>query len=349
MSIATGEEKAALLLARLPAPLAENVLARLAPEQGGRLRAQMQRFDKVQQPRDVVQQVLREFDDLLRIATREPGPSLRVYQEAAAQEKKAPAVTKSDAPKPPDVAPARREERETPQNKVVEPVALGDPLTALKQFSPDQLAAALQGEHTRTVSLVLNCLDAEPAGEVLKRLSPETRREASVHLGRATSGSVALLQRVAQAVVQKCQTLSASPQGQSGDARVKKMADMLRLLDKTDRTEVLTALEQHDSEIAAMVKDLLYQFEDLLAIEDRSMQKLLAEIESKELALALKGAPDAIKEKVLNNLSKRARDTLNEELEFLGFVPGSQIQEAQKRVTAVIQRLDQAGDLVMRQ
>src|SRR5262249_15978522 len=97
------------------------------------------------------------------------------------------------------------------------------------------------------------------------------------------------------------------------------------------------------------VKEFLYSFDDLLLIEDRSMQKLLAEIDSKSLASALKGASDAIKDKVRNNLSKRARETLNEEMELLGTLPGPTTQEAQRAVVDGIRRPDQAGELRMLQ
>ena len=114
--------------------------------------------------------------------------------------------------------------------------------------------------------------------------------------------------------------------------------------------EVLAALEQSDAQTAVQVREFLYSFDDLLLIEDRSMQKLLAEIDSKSLASALKGASDPIKEKVRNNLSKRARETLNEEMELLGSLPGTTIQQGpQKSVVDVIQRLDQAGELTMLQ
>ncbi len=125
------------------------------------------------------------------------------------------------------------------------------------------------------------------------------------------------------------------------------MAGMLRCLEKTERTEVLTALDENEPETARRIKELLYQFEDLLRIHDRSIQKLLSEVDAKTLSVALKGATQEISEKVLNNLSKRAREALTEEMEFLGMVPIAQVREAQKALVDVIQRLDQAGELMM--
>ncbi|HZU37501.1 MAG TPA: FliG C-terminal domain-containing protein [Gemmataceae bacterium] len=327
MATITGEDKAVLLLTSLSPTLVETILSRLDPERSGRLRGKLQRGATQQASDEIVAQVLADFERMLRRSAAEPANILPMRPP-----------TNKPAPPPP----------QAPEPlPAVETVA--DPVAALRSLDVPQLAAALAGEQGRTVALVLDCLDAEPAGEILKRLTPELRRDASVHLGRAPTVSMPLLQRVARALLQKCRAMNAGPAVQNGDARFRKMADMLRLLDKTERMEVLSAIEQQDSQVAAMIKDLLYQFEDLLLIEDRSMQKLLAEIDSKALATALKGAPDEIKDKVTANLSKRARDTLMEEMEFLGFIPASQAAQAQKTVVAAIQRLDQAGELVMKE
>ena len=108
-------------------------------------------------------------------------------------------------------------------------------------------------------------------------------------------------------------------------------------------------MQEQEPEAATKVKDLLYQFEDLLRIVDRSMQKLLSEIDSKTLSVALKGASEDILTKVLNNLSKRAREGIQEEIELLGNVQASQVRQAQKTVVDVILRLDQAGELQMQE
>lgn len=216
----------------------------------------------------------------------------------------------------------------------------------LRWLSADRLSLALQNEQPRTAALVLETLDAVQAGEVLKRLPPPMRDEVSLQLGRTVPVDPEVMQCIARAVLQKNPHAEDVPRPPSEEARYRKMADMLRLLPKPDRLAVLTALE-HDSAVAAGVKQFLYQFEDLLRIEDRSIQKLLAEVDSKSLATSLKDAPDEIKDKVMNNLSKRARETLGEEMEFLGNVPAAQIEQARKTVVDVIQRLDQAGELVM--
>jgi len=199
------------------------------------------------------------------------------------------------------------------------------------------------------VSLVLNTLDTGQAGEVLKRLPPELRKLVSVQLGVNPSAGADLLPRIAAALLRKIEYLGTQKRESSEDAKFKRMADMLRLLEKPDRLELLAVLDQQDPRTAAGVKEYLYQFEDLLAIEDRSVQKILAEADSKTLATALKDAEKTIVDKVLSNLSKRARESIGEEMEFLGSVPGVQVQQARKVLVEIIQRLDQAGELVMKE
>jgi flagellar motor switch protein FliG len=205
----------------------------------------------------------------------------------------------------------------------------------------------LADEQPRTIALVLHTLEIGQAGEVLKRLPAELRHQVTVQLGQHPRVDRAVMQRVAQAILAKSQTLEEGDAGEETADPYKKMADMLRVLDKAARMEAVAYLEQQDPAMAAGVKCHLYHFDDLLLLQDQSLQKVLGEVAAKDLALAMKGAAEAVNERVLNNLSSRARDTLTEEMEYLRSIPPTQIQQAQKMIVDVIQRLDQAGDLMM--
>ncbi|HWG43752.1 MAG TPA: FliG C-terminal domain-containing protein [Gemmataceae bacterium] len=333
MATRTGIEKVALLLHSLPAEIAENVLAELGPARGGQLRSELEKLHQLGPNPDGLDEVLREFEEMLRqpdsppIVKEEP-PTAR--QLAAYRPPSDPEIDLPETEDEPSLPPLPR-----------------DPIRALDALPPDLLGAVLQGEQAHTASLVLNCMPPEKAGEVLRHLTTEMRRDVSVRLSRLGSTPPELLARIASAVVQKSRTLAGKRSDTSADAKYEKMAGMLRCLEKTERLEVLTALEENEPETGRRIKELLYQFEDVLRIHDRSMQKLLSEIDSKTLSVALKGASEAISEKVLNNLSKRARETLAEEMEFLGMVPIAQVRQAQKVLVDVIQRLDQAGELMM--
>jgi flagellar motor switch protein FliG len=302
------------------------VLAALGQPRSERLRTELGKLRQQETPPHEVDEVVREFEELLRqVDAPPPAPLPRpvAAYRPPAEEKKPP----SEEPEPPS----------TPS----------DPVEELHSLSPEMLAVALQGEQAHTIALVLNDLPPEKAGETLQRLTPEMRCEVSVRLSRLSNSSPELLTRIARALIQKRHTTASKRTDTSADAKYKKMASMLRSLDEAELMEVLNTLEEHEPETARRVKELLWRFEDLLRIHDRSLQKLLAEIDSKTLSVALKGANEAIIEKLMANMSKRACETLKEEMEFVGMVPLPQVRQAQKVVVDAIQRLDQAGELMM--
>lgn len=311
----TGQEKAALLLHNLPPTLGEAVLERLLPDQRSLMHLELQRLQQFPAALGGFDNVVAEFDFLVeQLQPSQPSGSRR--------------------PGAKDFLPANLND-------------IADPVGALRQLSADRLFGLLQGEKARTIALVMNTLAADQAGEVLKRLPPPLRREVSVQLGDGVTARREVMELIARALLGKSASAGEKPAEVESKTRFKRMAEILRLLEDTERAEVLAALEEHDPEVASAIKAFLYHFEDLLRIDDRSMQKLLSEVDLKTLALALKNAPDTIKDKILRNLSQRAQEMLKEELEFLGAVPAPQIKQAQKQVVEAIQRLDQAGELVM--
>ncbi len=326
MAARTGIEKAALLLYGLPPESADKVLAQLGAGRGERLRRELERLRQGGIPGDAGE-VIRELEDLLNQAESAP-PAAPTPRPLAAY--RPPSDTDISPPQEPSL-----------------PSLPSDPVKALHALPPEMLVAVLQGEQAHTIALVLNDLPAETAGEVLRQLVPEMRREVSVRLSRLNGSSPELLARIARALIQRSHALSGKRGDTSADAKYEKMANMLRCLEKAERMEVLAALEENEPETAGRIKELLYTFEDLLRVHDRSLQKLLAEIDSKTLSVALKGANEAIADKLLANLSKRAREALKEEMEFVGIVPLPQVRQAQKMIVDAMQRLDQAGELVM--
>lgn len=347
------EDKIAVVLTSLPAEAAERVLQRLGPERSSRLRGLMQKA-KTAPPAELVEQVLRELEESFPRPSRgSSGSTFRVVpamepeqgqlhggrgeSREAAQRGAAGSPPASD-PSPDLKAQAARELEQA-----------GDPIAELREIEVERLAPALAGEHPRTVATVLSCLEVAKAGETLKRLPAEARRDAFLRLGQPAGGGSELVQRIVRAILRKSRAVAASPAAAGGVDKAKMMADVLKSMERNDRMDLLGTLEAQDAELAAAVREKLYVFEDLLVIEDRSIQKLLAEIDSKTLALALKGAVEDISEKVMGNLSKRAREAVAEEISFLGATAPAQIEQARKAVVEIIQRLDQAGELVMTQ
>jgi flagellar motor switch protein FliG len=329
----SGEEKGAWLLKALGPEATAKVMSQLGPERAERLRALMQRLQPRPELQSALNDLLRELEEALRAAP-EPEPAPARFAAAPAPVPPPSPATPSAAP--PNVAAPR-----------LAPALTGDPLQALASLPTDRLAQVLDGESARTVSLILNYLDVEQAGAVFKGLPAALRGEVSVQFSVQATPQRQVLDRIAQALLLKNERLTEKPLFSEGQARWRKMADMLRLLDKPDRVEVLAALETKDAAGAAAIRELLYRFEDVLRLDNRSTQKMLGDIDGKTLAVALKNAAGEIVDKFMANLSKRAQDNLAEELELMRLVPKDQIEQAQKDIVAVLQRMDLAGQVTM--
>lgn len=343
----TGEEKAGLLLLSLDPEVAKAILARLEAPARERLAAHMERLGASPQRDDFLAQVLQEAERMLeapqlRIAAP-PEPAAKAPAKPETRPAADPPRPKAPAPQPPRLAAFRPDQ--PADEEPADTTSAG--AAALNQLAPERLGLALDGESPRTIALVLNQLSVERAGTVYKQLPPEVRRDVAVQMGVAAAPAPPIVERTVQAVLAKARALPEAAGEATADARFKKMAELLRQLERSDRAEAIAALQERDPTIAAQVLGLLYVFEDILCLDGRSIQKVLGEIDSKTLAVALKGAAEDIAAKVIDNMSKRAREGLTEEMEFLGTVPRSQIKTAQQAITDVIQKLDQAGEIVM--
>jgi flagellar motor switch protein FliG len=339
----TGEDRAAVLLKSLPGDLAEAVLGRLLPENAARLRERMKAAPAVGSAE--AKRVLRGFVDQMRQLPPAAGGATK-DEFVASPFAKAVLGAMDTAP----VAPSKALEPAAGGVATADDVfdeGQGDPVAELRQLGPVKTAAVLRGERTPAIVVALSCLPMADASEVLKRLLPERRREATLRLARGAPGDAELQRAVARAVVRRGEALGDDPGALEGDAGARRMAELLRGLERDDRKEVLEKLTQEDPATAEKVKALLYVFEDLLRIEDRSVQALLAEVEMKTLGLALSGAEEAMATKVMNNLSQRARDTLTEEMGLLGKPRATAVRDARAQIVGVIQRLDSEGKLVM--
>ncbi len=224
-----------------------------------------------------------------------------------------------------------------------------NPIHALESMSSELLAAALNNENVRTTSLLMNSMDIDAAAKIYKRLTPAKRREVSLRFTDLTPIGDELIKRIAQGVLKKCESLREMTSTTTTEEGVRemRMATLLRGLERTERQELIAVLEESDAELIGRVKALLYQFEDILRLENQSVQKLLSEVDIKSLSQALQGAPPEIEEKILTNLSKRAQESLKEEISLTGKVPAGKIKQARQTMLEALQRLDLRGELVM--
>ena len=330
------EDRVVILLQALGDDVRDMALAQLAPERAMEVRQRIEEMETTPPSPEEISSVLDDFERFLRLAADGTTGQLRVVSEEAEDEQP---QEDSDA--------STTEEGESHDEDAVEDVfePTGDSAADLNRLSPFRIAAALADENPRTIAIVLDSLETGKAAETLRVLPDSLRSQAFVIFSQGPSASPALIQRIVQITVVKALAADGSAVEATGGER--KMVDLLRAMAKKTRLQMMQQIEQEDPGLADRLMDVIYVFEDVLKIEDRSLQSLLAEVDSDTLVTALKGADAQLVEKVMGNVTKRVRDTLTEEMEYMGVVPEEKIERARSVVARTIAKLDQEGKLVM--
>jgi len=211
----------------------------------------------------------------------------------------------------------------------------------LEDVDLNQLMAFLQKEHPQTIALVLSQLTPIQAANVLAELSPSTQVDVMhriARMERVTPDTLKAVEKVLEDHIDLAQSSS-----QLGG--VKSAAEILNMVGQRFEKNVLTGISREDPELASEIKNLMFVFEDMIKLDDRSIQKVLKEVDNKELAMALKACSTELKEKILSNMSSRAADMIREELEYMGPVRLREVETVQQHIIDVIRRLEEEGEI----
>lgn len=218
-------------------------------------------------------------------------------------------------------------------------------LEALELVDPRTLSNFLVNEHPQTVALVLAHLDPSKKTEVLKRLPEAIQTEVVLRIANLDFISPNLIAQVDEVLKQELATLGSIDTQLLGG--VQPIAEMLNVMDKTSEQNIMARVEEKDPQLAEEIRKLMFVFEDIVYIDDRGMQQLLKEVDNSKLVIALKTAPEEIKEKIFRNISKRAAELLKEDLESLGPVRLSDVETAQQEIVNVAKRLESEGKIII--
>lgn len=309
------EDRVLTLLHLLGPEAAEQVLGRLDSQTMSLLKNRLKEFAINPPPVRKQQQVLEEFERFFQFALTSTRSSLKLHNPGW------------------DAA----EDSESPEPEVYPPS--GDPLIDLEKMNMYQLAGALEEEQPRTVALLLRVVTPKRVAQILNLL-PEDKRELVVReMSRDPRAPEIILRRIAATTVDRAAALP--PEPRKKDDPVQRMVEVLRATDKPRRRTILKSLEEQDPDKAAQISRSLYQFDDLAAMPDQQIQKVLARIDSTTLSTALYGAEEKIVGKIMGNLSKRARASLQEEMSFLRNVAAAQIRASRELVVQAIAESEQ--------
>lgn len=215
----------------------------------------------------------------------------------------------------------------------------------LKKADSYQIASFLQKEHPQTIALILSNLRMEQAAEVFGEFPPELRNDVIYRmatLGKVSPALIVEMEDALETVVQ-----SEIAQGMSIIGGPKSVATVLNRFATDIAKEIMEHLEQREPQLAQEIKNLMFMFEDIIFVDDRGIQRVLREIDKKDLALSLKVADEKLKAKILSNMSERAQDMLKEELQYMGPVRLREVEAAQSRVVAVVKQLEENGEIII--
>jgi len=321
MKALNGAQKASILLLSLEPDIAAKVMRNLDEEEIEAITQTVNDIDLV--PQDVMEGVLGETKEYLKRI----GP---LYQS--------------------------RQFIQKVVNKVLGEKRTEEVDQALDSFSSDSigtnfdtrmLATLIQDEHPQIVALIISCLTPASAKEIISELPDSVKANVLYRISNMQRIPPEVLKEVQKTLKEKIATSASTPSQQKGG--LSKVVEIVKSLDFKTLETILNELRGIDPDLASVIEAQLFTFEDLVGLDDRSLQLLLREIDMKDLSMALKTASEELKDKFLKNLSERAREMLIEDMEVMGPVRVKDIEGAQQRIVDAAKRLESEGKIILRQ
>ncbi len=215
----------------------------------------------------------------------------------------------------------------------------------LKKSDPQQLASFLSKEHPQTIALILSHLPPDQSAEVLNEFKDDLRGETIMRMATIGKVSPQLVSEIEHVVDQIGEATLSQNLAAAGGAQL--VASILNKSNNATAKSMLEAIEEKDYNLATEIKRLMFLFEDIILIDDKGIQRILRDVDKRDLALALKVSDDKIKQKIFKNMSERAAVVVKEELEFMGPVKLKDVETAQMRIVDVIKQLEANDEIAI--
>lgn len=220
------------------------------------------------------------------------------------------------------------------------------PFEVFRKADPAQVANLIQGEHPQTIALILAYLKPEQAAVVISNLNDELQIEVSTRMATMERAGLEVVKEIEDVLQSKFSSVLSTDRG-TAVGGVKSLAEVLNRVDRGTERNIIENLERYDPELAESVKKLMFVFDDIVELDDRSIQRVLRDVDTKDLALALKGASEDVKIRMFRNMSERAAAMLQDDMEAMGPVRLKDVEETQQKIVNVIRRLEEAGEVVI--
>jgi flagellar motor switch protein FliG len=219
------------------------------------------------------------------------------------------------------------------------------PFDFIRRTDPAHLLNFIQQEHPQTIALILAYLEPNKASIILQNLPHEVQSDVARRIATMDRTSPEVLREVERVLEKKLSTLSSEDYSAAGG--VESIVEILNLVDRASEKQIIEALEDEDPELAEEIKKRMFVFEDIVMLDDRSIQKVMREVDSQELAKALKSVDTEVQDKIFRNMSKRAASMLKEDMEYMGPVRLKDVEESQQKIVSIIRHLEDTGEIVI--
>jgi flagellar motor switch protein FliG len=319
----TGRQKAAIFLVSLGSDVSSEIFKHLREDEIEQLTFEIARLDKVEP--DDKDRVLQEFQEMMmaqEFISQGGIDYARDILERALGTQKAIDIV----------------------NRLTSSLQVR-PFDFIRRTDPSHLLNFIQGEHPQTIALILAYLDPQKSAQILAELPHNVQADVARRIAEMKRTSPDVLREVERVLERKLSTLASEDFTQAGG--IDTVLEILNNVDRGTEKIIIEALEEEDPELAEEIKKRMFVFEDIVLLDDRSIQKVLREVDSQELAKALKGVDSEVQEKIFRNMSKRAASLLSEDMDFMGPIRLRDVEESQQKIVNIIRKLEDAGEIVV--
>ncbi len=319
----TGRQKAALLLISLGPELSAQVFKHLDEEEMEKLTLEISSVKKVES--DVKDQVIEEFHNIALaqdyISQGGIGYAKTVLEKALG-----------------------KDHAQTIINRLTSSLQVR-PFDFARRADPAQVLNFIQNEHPQTIALILSYLEPEQAGMILSSLSQDVQADIAKRIATMESTSPEVISEIESVLERKLSSTVTQDFTETGG--VDAVVEVLNGVDRSTEKTILDTLEIQDPELAEEIRKRMFVFEDIVTLDNRSIQRIIRDLENEDLILSMKVSSEEVKEILFQNMSSRMAESFKDEMEIMGPVRLKDVEEAQSRIVSTIRRLEDAGEIII--
>jgi len=219
------------------------------------------------------------------------------------------------------------------------------PFSFLQKAESENLLTFIQDEHPQTIALILAHLAPQKASEILVGLPSQKQIEVVKRIANMEQTNPEVIKEVEQGLAYRLSDIVSQTFEKAGG--VESVAEILNLADRSTEKGIMEGLEAEDPDLVESIRRLMFVFEDILLVNDKGIQSVLKEVDNEELSLALKTASQELKDKIFKNMSERAAQLIQEDMQYMGPVRVSDVEAAQQKIVDIVRRLEDAGEIII--